>query len=309
MNRLFFSVVIYCTLTGCQSHNPPAADPFFGRTRVPPPSTGSIAGGSNAPPFQPAPQSAPQVTVPGAAAPQPVPGGNPRYAPPGGTYQYKGGSADRPGTPNLPRPATRVPPPPISGRTPENRNTMASRQPVVRTIHPRALADSSAAGRPRGLNHPDRVIDIMDLPRPVSSKAPSTRDKSSTSNGFRLVSGTEPPGRTAPVTATAAVAKESTAENFAPRSGYGHAPDYKWLQGKLEYSQIDRHWKLRYIPVNGETDEFGGSVILPDPSLLGGCERGDLIKVTGRVGRRDPNKGYAPAYEVANIERLGKVGP
>jgi hypothetical protein len=73
----------------------------------------------------------------------------------------------------------------------------------------------------------------------------------------------------------------------------------------LEYSESERHWKLRYIPIDGATDGFGGSVILADTPLLSGYERGDFVEVAGKLASTSPDKrGYAPKYQVSQLKRL-----
>ena len=92
---------------------------------------------------------------------------------------------------------------------------------------------------------------------------------------------------------------------FAPQSNYSHDATYEKLRGRLEYSQLDRRWKLRYIPIDSETDQYGGSVILPDPTVLHGCERGDFVEVEGRLSRQNSTKkGFAPEYKVTKVKRL-----
>ena len=60
MKRAFL-VILLAGLAGCASQTP-KVDPFFGRTTVPPPPTGSIAGRSADPYYQSAPgQSAPSI--------------------------------------------------------------------------------------------------------------------------------------------------------------------------------------------------------------------------------------------------------
>ena len=148
----------------------------------------------------------------------------------------------------------------------------------------------------------------MDLPKAGTSRSASGSQVMPDSGGFRLVSGTEPADGSAGVTAAVgtspAATNASAAAEFTPRADYGHDPDYAWVRGKLEYSEIDRSWKLRYIPVDGETDKYGGSMVLPDPSVLTGCQRGEFVEIHGRVGHQDLNKGYAPTYEVAEVKRL-----
>jgi hypothetical protein len=94
--------------------------------------------------------------------------------------------------------------------------------------------------------------------------------------------------------------------NAVPREmpGYGFDPRYAWLKGKLEYSPSQKRWKLRYIAVEGPTDEFGGSVILSDADQLKGFEPGDFVRIQGRVSETPgAARGFSPSY---SIERITK---
>ena len=76
------------------------------------------------------------------------------------------------------------------------------------------------------------------------------------------------------------------------------------LKGKLEYSESTHTWRLRYSPPEGATDNFGGSVILPDASKLAGLNPGDFVTVQGSVGQVSTGQGsFAPQY---NLERIQK---
>ena len=183
---------------------------------------------------------------------------------------------------------------------------LASREPIVRTIQPgpRAPAGPAAAGlatqrpgsagnEPRRFAPSGQTINIMDLPEPGSSRG--VRSASNGAQGaIRLVSATEE-------------IRSTPGDSFAPRAQFSHDPDYRRLRGRLEYSDIDRKWKLRYIPIDGTTDEFGGSVVLPDASLLSGYERGQFVEVRGTLGAapEDEDRGYAPEYQVRELKLLG----
>ena len=96
-----------------------------------------------------------------------------------------------------------------------------------------------------------------------------------------------------------------TRRSSSVRARYAHDPQYRWLRGRLEYSHIARRWKLRYIPIDGATDDFGGSVVLSDTTLLSGYERGQLVEVRGKLGSMAPDDhSYAPDYEIHHIKRL-----
>jgi len=209
---------------------------------------------------------------------------------------------------------------------------LAGRPRVVRTLQPRSAAgasplpsstgNSSLPGRPLPAIAPvstaagttgGGAVDIMDLP-PVDRGAMASSPRASVSQATwlgeaptaggpsRLVSADVPQGGPASV---ASAVYEQPADPAA-QGRYGYDPKYQWLRGRLEYSQIDRRWKLRYIPIDGQTDRYGGSVILADEKLLAGCERGDFVEVQGRVGKHDPRKGFAPEYKVSALKRLGR---
>ncbi len=212
-----------------------------------------------------------------------------------------------------------------SSATPASGNMLAGRERVIRILQPRPKTprNSTRGGapvslvkstptEPRRLNVPTRAVDIMDLPK-AGERSISGISPASGGSGFRMVAATAPSeassgesdsGKVAPAVASSVSKAGAGAAAFAPPSHYSYDPDYQWLRGKLEYSQIDRRWKLRYIPLDGETDEFGGSVVLPDASLLSGCERGDFVELRGQLGRRNPKKGFAPTYQVADVKRL-----
>lgn len=93
----------------------------------------------------------------------------------------------------------------------------------------------------------------------------------------------------------------------AGTTNYAYHANYQWLKGKLEYSPASRRWKLRYIPLDGNTDGFGGSVILGNPPQLTGFNPGDWVLVRGQV-TADPADagGFSPPYELASVERVAK---
>jgi hypothetical protein len=84
---------------------------------------------------------------------------------------------------------------------------------------------------------------------------------------------------------------------------YRHEQSYAALGGKLEYSQRTRQWKLRYIPIDGTTDQFGGSVVLADSAKLEGFKPGDFVNVRGGIsaGSQD-TRAFSPRYELSQIE-------
>jgi len=110
-----------------------------------------------------------------------------------------------------------------------------------------------------------------------------------------------------PAGAVEPAATAAGSDTFAPRGNYAHDPGYGWLRGRLEYSQADRRWKLRYIPVEGATDNFGGSVVIANPAAISGYERGDFVEIRGRLKSADSgDRGFAPEYEVSQVQVVSR---
>jgi len=312
MRSLLVLVVASSLFCGCRCQAPPAVDPFFGRTRVEPPATGCISSAPVDPYFR-----APTVGTSSRAmeprAPTPI-------------------DASAPAT------ARREGPP--SGATLAGRQRVIRiLQPRPKTAQrpsadpgPGSLTGPTAPEQERAATN-RRVVDIMELPKAGTPGTASKIPSAAQPGGFRLVSGTttassessespespESPGVSAVsktsrssddsaqftvVASSASGDEEDATKQFTPHANYGHDPAYGWLRGKLEYSQIDSRWKLRYIPIDGKTDKYGGSVVLADPALLGGCERGDFVEINGRLGGQDPKNGFAPTYHPAEVKRL-----
>jgi hypothetical protein len=143
----------------------------------------------------------------------------------------------------------------------------------------------------------------MDLPEAETSTSagrPSSRD-----GGVRPAAALEQIGPSSRQPGQSGVVRADHVESFSPTVRYGYDPQYGWLRGRLEYSQVDRRWKLRYIPIDGETDDFGGSVVLADTALLSGYERGQWVEVRGSLGETPTDdRSYAPIYRVSQIKRL-----
>lgn len=85
---------------------------------------------------------------------------------------------------------------------------------------------------------------------------------------------------------------------------FGFDPNYSWLRGKLEYSEATDQWKLRYIPIQGNTDQFGGSVLIANPQVLGNLQHGDHVLLRGRLEQQQfDSHSYAPLYTVSVVQR------
>lgn len=156
-----------------------------------------------------------------------------------------------------------------------------------------AAAPSSggtSTGQRRDLHIPGQVIDIMDLP--------DTRTRMA-----RARTGAPVASRTSPVSSPPPGAVQAVA--FEQAASYAHDPSYRWLRGKIEYSRTDRRWKLRYIPIDGNPDRYGGSVALAEGTTLADFAAGDFVEVRGQLRTGSQiDWGYAPVYRVEQIRPL-----
>ncbi len=176
---------------------------------------------------------------------------------------------------------------------------------------------------PNSSGQSNSVIDIMDLP-PKGSGSASGSGSSYQRPGSAFGAATTIHRDAAVQQASATMVETSPDANAAnpyakhvpevnkpisrsDTAKYGCAADHSWLKGRLEYSQSRRCWKLRYIPIDGTADNFGGSVVLQNTSLLSGYERGDYVEVKGRLSGESKTPGdFAPDYEIVQIKRVDR---
>jgi len=152
-----------------------------------------------------------------------------------------------------------------------------------------ALAKSLTA--PAGFQPPSGAIDISELPRASRSR---TSDRRTTPVVFE-------PRSTSPRVAL----PSSNGTTRRQTSQYGYASDHTWLKGQLEYLSSKKEWKLRYIPIDGETDEYGGSVVIKDSSRLKDCEAGQFVTIQGSIDKASTGAGsFAPSYSIERIKKI-----
>jgi hypothetical protein len=203
---------------------------------------------------------------------------------------------------------------------------MYSREAMQRELRP--LGETARAGvlgyaatdtpQDEGLTPGEQGLDPADklTKTPMAAPLQGPRD----TRAIEPVSYTVPEGAPARTT-TGAYASLTPANNVtlsrvpaAAASGsgpadrgatYGFDSSYAWLQGQLEYSAATKQWKVRYVPINGPTDRYGGSVVLSSTPALTGFKAGDFVSVKGRFAGTTPApNSYAPLYQVSAVDRL-----
>jgi hypothetical protein len=133
---------------------------------------------------------------------------------------------------------------------------------------------------------PRQAVEITELPPAGSIRAPVAR--------------------AAPAPPISAVAHEVPRKLPSPPvARYGYQTEYSWLKGKLERSRSTGEWKLRYIPIDGDTDRYGGSVVIDNADAIADFQPGDFVAIAGRIGSTsDDSGGFAPTYVVQRIKPL-----
>jgi hypothetical protein len=204
--------------------------------------------------------------------------------------------------------------PAASGEDPGPAATWGTRPLIVRTLEPRPRSDAppfpgvpynpsaTPAGRDLAASHNTTP------PPDDGGLASNQRGLEPAPVEIRRVPAEPPDGsRVVVATATETPGGGPRQAVTTPRDYYAHDPGYQWLRGRLEYSQVEGHWRLRYIPMAGAMDDFGGSVIIANPAALAGLERGEWVEVRGQPGHADRTgaAGRQMAVATTKIRSLG----
>lgn len=278
MKRPIGLIGLACVLSGCQGGGS-VVDPFMGRSTVPPPPTVQFPqsqGGQPYYPGTPAPNTAPPAssTAPPASS-----------TPPPGAYQYPPqSSVNERSSPSTAEVAQRSQP----------RVPLTERSTPIRIIEPRrdtsvGSVAAKSLGRQRLSSGSGSKPSVV--PAAYQSREAVQRDGSS-EGAVEL--GDRP--------RSAASGRGGDTAARGGRSSYAHAPDYSWLRGRVEYLASKRQWKLRYIPIDGTTDDYGGSVVIRNPSVLGDVRPGDFVELRGNLHADTMETStISPDYEVTHV--------
>lgn len=93
-------------------------------------------------------------------------------------------------------------------------------------------------------------------------------------------------GGSAPTSSAVANAPKTTVARKPIGPGPSHAPDYRWIDGRLVYKHgRGEGWHLRYAPWY-EKDRYNGEIRLAPHPRLGMVKEGDRVRVEGKVVSR-----------------------
>ncbi len=265
---LLFSALL---LTGCynQRYN---FDPFLGRSRVAPPGTGQIAPPMVQPYYQ---DGATPGLMPAPAAAPGLPQSSLRQTdgPRAAEIRSNDGVVDLDGQVDTAWSRPKAP--------------WTSERSATFVVGPTGEADGAVLQ----VSHNNPAA-FADTERPAGAGQPSLGTAADAPQ--RLII----PDDTAPISTTA----PQKAAGDQRLAKYGYDADYASLRGRLEFLEGRQQWKLRYIPIDGDTDRFGGSVVIADTSALADFKPGDFVSVVGTVDQSSASsRSFAPTYVVQQI--------
>lgn len=99
--------------------------------------------------------------------------------------------------------------------------------------------------------------------------------------------------------------KRRSYTDVTAKPGMGHADNYTWLKGELQYLHGANVWNLRYASVD-EEDKFGGSVTLVEMGRQHNFQSGQMVRVEGEVvdAEAKPLGGQGYKFRVRSIEPI-----
>lgn len=180
--------------------------------------------------------------------------------------------------------------------------------PAVATLDPEdSSKDVTAAGyvAPTTPAAAPAQVDFNALAAAAPEIQPNSESQPTTDTETQTA--TEPKSE-APVTQdiapAAATDKPLVAGDVLAAEGYGHAPDYSWVQGQLtKVHSRGGFWQIRYAAFD-QVDDHGGNFIITT-ELEGDFSDGDTVRIEGRPLEYD-RKLSGTSYHVHHVRLIRK---
>lgn len=115
------------------------------------------------------------------------------------------------------------------------------------------------------------------------------------SDGFR------PRGSTPPRETNATSTSQPTSTLPATQEVYSIGPGYQSLSGMLEISPATGGWQIRYLPVGGAADQFGGRLEVMNGEVLAGRQPGQVVTLQGQLVASPHGPSFPPQYAVYTV--------
>ena len=300
--RFSMPLIAAALLAGCQ-HGPGGTIDPFGRTTIPPPPTGSASIHSKSKQYY---GNNPRPMVPVAAKPGNATASTTPQTPqtPQEGAQAANWVSNTPTTANPQNRLQPIPPyetEPSSVKPPPNATPPAASTATASTTTapPPHVAPAKVTSPPAGAQPPTPAVPHA---TPIDPTAPLQWSRG---NPAPTVA---PTVATTPATGQNVTVRREPVHHNPPRMArYGHAKDYTSLRGQLEYAASNRVWKIRYIPIHGQQDAYGGQFVLTDRSKLEAFQAGDYVTIEGAIvaaNAATDNTGSGPLYAPHRVAPL-----
>ncbi len=317
--RWVIAIIMLCVIGGCRSQSTPLTNPFASADRVPPPATRTLAPGTAQPyyPGDPGMASAPAVVPGGAPATTFAPASTviPSVTPPPQTQPLQSAPVTPPGGWNQPA-ANPYGAPPATSYTPAptgTENSVVRINPDDQSMRFASVPNSNpndilqvAANQQMGTSTPfvysPPAIETQGFPNTVQpAQYTATPTPAAASDGFR------PQGSSQQATAAATVEPIPAQAPGTPQEDparFGFDGSYATLRGQLQYYPQTGYWGVRYIPLQGTPDHYGGVAVISNPEILGGLQPGEFLLIQGFMEPHDNGDGtFVPSDTVQGIQR------
>ena len=317
---------IICLLVGCRSQALPVTNPFVSPAVVPPPATRAPAPGTAAPyyPGDPLPGSSPAAVPAPITTPAPVTPGAWGTSPP---LSQTAPSFDpvRQTSANIPLGPTEAVQVPTDNSALRFSQPQVASVPAPATATPGTFNQNSTTPTPHPVlvQPPQEVAPVQFIQQsnavPLAEQRPVViREISSQQADRRINDGTSAGGdgfrpqgssRTAreqqrfsqPVEPQAPARQSSST---ATPNRFGYTSDYSALRGQLHQSPGTGQWQLRYLADGAANDQFGGSVAIANPQVLGSLQNGDFVAVQGNLQLVQlGSQATVPTFTIAVLQR------
>ena len=242
---------------------------------------------------------------------------------PGGTYTAPmNGAPYVPGTsPGTPTP-TPLYPPSNSSPTPTYESQPGTNGNAP-TFNPETPNGGKAVPLPeedpafeRGTNRPsltptshvDPAGDITPFSQQESRRRPQPYVESTADSSEQDIQFEEPEVRQ-----TSSADEENAGVHFANDSRetsrrtageHGHHPEFRWVQGAVDYDESTKEWIIIYDKNPLATDQLGGVLTLADGPVLDRLRTGDLIRGEGSLDTTTGDSRQLPVFRMTKFKRL-----
>lgn len=87
------------------------------------------------------------------------------------------------------------------------------------------------------------------------------------------------------------------------RRGHGHHPQFRWVEGTVDYDADTKEWIIIYDTNPAASDQLGGVVTLADAPILGRLRSGDHIRGEGSLDESTGDSRQLPVFRMTDFKR------